>query len=146
MWYNSIIEWLLKSPMHGLASKNMMLISYTSRKSGQEFTTPVNYWQVSGKDGELLLTTSKPERLWWRNLSGGWPIVLYLRGNSINALGTIVEDIDERVRLFSTLVTKYPEIGRYFQVTLDDNNQPVSEDVKRTAAHTILVSCRLTNE
>jgi len=145
MWYNSIMESLLKSPIHGVVSKNMMLISYTGRKSGQEFTTPVNYWQVSDRDTGLLLTTSKPDRVWWRNLRGGRPIVLQLCGKRINALGTLVEDVNEKERLFEVLFTQNPGIGRYFQVALDGNNQPVAEDIERTALQTILISCVLSN-
>jgi hypothetical protein len=145
MWYNSIMESLLKSPMHGVVSKNMMLISYTGRKSGQEFTTPVNYWQVSDRDTGLLLTTSKPDRVWWRNLRGGWPVVLQLCGKRINALGTLVEDVNEKERLFGVLFTQNPGIAGYFQVALDGNNQPVAEDIERTALQTILTSCVLSN-
>ena len=144
MWYNSIMEWLLKSPIHGVVSKNMMLISYTGQKSGQEYTTPVNYWQVSDKDEGLLLTTSKPDRVWWRNLKGDQPVVLRLRGKSIKTLGTVVEDVEEKGKLFRKLFTQYPGIGRYFQVALDGNNQPVAEDIERTAAQTVLVSFVLT--
>lgn len=144
MWYNSIMEWLLKSPMHGVVSKNMMLISYTGQKSGQEYTTPVNYWQVSDKDEGLLLTTSKPDRVWWRNLKGDQPVVLRLRGKCIKTLGTVVEDVEEKGKLFRKLFTQYPGIGRYFQVALDGNNQPAAEDIERTAAQTVLVSFVLT--
>ena len=41
--------------------------------------------------------------------------------------------------LFGVLFTQNPGIGRYFKVALDVNNQPVKEDVERTAAHTVLV-------
>jgi len=139
MWYNSIIEWLLKSPMHGVVSKNMMLVSYTGRKSGLEYATPVNYWQVNDGDEGILLTTSKSERVWWRNLRGDRPVVLQLRGVSMNALGTVVEEFNEKERLFGVLFTQNPGIGRYFKVALDDNNQPINEDVERTAADTVLV-------
>ena len=139
MWYNSIMEWLLKSPMHGAFSKNMMLVSYTGRRSGQEYATPVNYWQVNDGDEGILLTTSKPERVWWRNLRGDRPVVLQLRGISMNAFGTVVEEFSEKIRLFGVLFTQNPVIGRYFKVALDDNNQPINEDVERTAADTVLV-------
>jgi len=139
MWYNSIMEWLLKSPIHGVVSKNMMLVSYTGRKCGQEYATPVNYWQVNDGDKGILLTTSKPERVWWRNLRGDRPVDLQLSGISMNALGTVVEEVNEKERLFGVLFTQNPGIGRYFKVALDGNNRPVKEDVERTATHTVLV-------
>ena len=43
MWFNSIMKWLIRSPLHGLVSKSMLVIGYTGRKSGRRYETPVNY-------------------------------------------------------------------------------------------------------
>ena len=139
MWYNVIMAGLLKSPIHAVISKNIMLISYTGRKSGIEYTTPVNYWLVNDGDKKLLLTTSKAERVWWRNFLGEQPAALQLRGKRVEALGTVVDDRTEKVRLFWALFTQHPQIGRYFQIALDRNHQPIADDVERTAGQTILV-------
>lgn len=40
---NPIVKGLLRSPLHGLMSKNTMLIEFKGRKSGRMFTTPVSY-------------------------------------------------------------------------------------------------------
>lgn len=139
MWYNAIMAGLLKSPIHAVVSKNIMLISYTGRKSGIEYTTPVNYWPVNEGDEVLLLTTSKAERVWWRNFLGEQPAAVQLRGKRIEALGTVVDDRTEKERLFRALFTQHPQIGRYFQIAVDGNHQPIADDVERTARQTILV-------
>ena len=54
MWYNSIMMWLLRSPLHGMLSGSTMIITYTGRKSGMTFSTPVNYV----RDGNVLWTVS----------------------------------------------------------------------------------------
>ena len=41
--FNPFMVWLLRSPLHKLASKNTLLITFTGRKSGKKYTTPVNY-------------------------------------------------------------------------------------------------------
>ena len=46
MWFNPMITWLLRSPLHGLVSKSIMLITYKGRKSSKEYTTPVNYLRI----------------------------------------------------------------------------------------------------
>ncbi len=42
MWYNPIMMWLLRSPLHGMLSSSTMIITYTGRKSGKMFSTPDN--------------------------------------------------------------------------------------------------------
>lgn len=76
MWYNSIMAAVLRSPLHGMLSKNMMLITVTGKKTGRQYTTPVSYSQ----QGEVLWVISNRERTWWRNLSGGAPVRLVFKG------------------------------------------------------------------
>lgn len=76
MWYNSMMKWLLRSPLHGLISKNIMLLTYTGRKSGKVYTVPVNYVRQS----DHLSVVSYRHRTWWRNLRGGAPVTLLIQG------------------------------------------------------------------
>lgn len=57
---------ILRSPLHGLVSNNLMLITFTGRTSGKTYTTPVNYV----RDGETLIVLSHTDRTWWKNLRG----------------------------------------------------------------------------
>jgi len=66
-FYNPVLIQLLRSPLHGLLSKSVMLITYAGRKSGKEYTAPVSYVR---HDGALLIVASR-EHAWWRNLRGG---------------------------------------------------------------------------
>ena len=43
MWYNPMTIWLLKSSLHGMISKGVMLVTVTGRKSGKVISTPTNY-------------------------------------------------------------------------------------------------------
>jgi len=58
MWFNPIMIWLLKSPLHGFISKGVMLVTVTGRKSGKFFLTPTNYV----RDGNTLWVISWRER------------------------------------------------------------------------------------
>jgi len=42
-------------------SKRPVLLTYTGRKSGKAYTTPVNYL----RDGDTLLVVSSCEHAWW---------------------------------------------------------------------------------
>ena len=44
---NPAIKLILRSPLHGLMSKRLLLITFTGRKSGKQFTTPLGYeWGI----------------------------------------------------------------------------------------------------
>ena len=65
---------LLRSPLHRLISKSVLLITFTGRKSGKKYTTPITYL----RDGDtVLMTTDSP---WWKNLRGGALVTLRIRG------------------------------------------------------------------
>ena len=40
--YNPFVGALLRSPLHGFMSNSTMLLTYTGRKSGKTYTTPVS--------------------------------------------------------------------------------------------------------
>ena len=144
MWYNSIIAWLLRSPFHGFVSKNMMLISYTGRKSGNSYTIPVNYLRMRDEEGEFLAITSQKERVWWRNLRGATPVSVFLQGRERSANAEVIEE-EAKVALNMLVYFQHaPQLARYYGVSLDENNQPIPEDVSAIVQEKVFVKARLT--
>ncbi len=76
MWYNKPMTLFLRSPLHPLISQNVMLITYTGRRSGKRFSTPVNHARM----GNDLMVVSFRNRTWWRNLRGGAALSVLLGG------------------------------------------------------------------
>src|SRR5215218_8230084 len=76
---NPLIRWLLRSPLHRLASRRLALITYTGRRSGRRYTIPVGYQMA---DLQLTITVGSPDhKVWWRSLTGtGAPVELIVRG------------------------------------------------------------------
>lgn len=94
MWYNSIITALLRSPLHRLLSRSLMLITVTGRRSGRQYTTPVSYV----RDENYIWFISRRQRIWWRNLSDGAPVTLWLRGKEVTGKAYVIEgDPDEHL-------------------------------------------------
>ncbi|WP_243982475.1 hypothetical protein [Streptomyces sp. NEAU-YJ-81] len=58
----------------------LTVVTYTGRRSGRSFSTPVAYQRATDV---VTIAVAMPERkLWWRNFTGeGWPIVLDLDGS-----------------------------------------------------------------
>ena len=96
---NPMMRWLLRSRWHGLVSKLYVLLSVTGRKSGKVYHVPVQYAQ----QGDTLLILTSAEYVWWRNLQGGAPIQVHLRGKQYAAQAEafretdIVADISQKV-------------------------------------------------
>jgi hypothetical protein len=85
---NPMMRMLLRSPLHFVQSKSLMLITFTGKKSGRRFTTPVRYVRI----GDTVRCFTSPENLWWRNLRGGAAVSLRLEGNERPYWATIQSD------------------------------------------------------
>lgn len=139
MWYNPILKWLLRSPFHGLLSSNTMLITVIGRKSGKEITTPVNYVDM----GEELLTVSFKRRRWWRNLRGGAPVKLRLRGGDRRAHSVAIENDKGVAEHLDSYFKKVPQYAKYLHVRLDEHGTPVADDVLKSAKERVVILTRL---
>ncbi len=60
---NPLFVWLLRSPLQGLASGGLMLLTFTGRRSGRKFTIPVGYQ----RDGDVLtvMVSYAARKQWW---------------------------------------------------------------------------------
>lgn len=121
--YNPLMAGLLRSPLHGFLSRSLMLITITGRKSGQRYTTPVNYI----RDGETLLVTSQADRTWWKNLRGGAPLSVHLEGRSLPGRGEVLEG-PEAANGLLPILRQAPAYRQYFQLELDADGQPQDLD------------------
>ena len=88
---NPVMKALLRSPLHGVVSGSLLLVTFTGRKSGREYTTPVGYEAVDGR----LYVTSQTDRVWWKNLRGGAEVSVRLRGEVREGHAEVVEDNGE---------------------------------------------------
>jgi hypothetical protein len=82
---NPLVGAVLRSPLHRLLSARLALITVTGRRSGDAHTFPVGYEQEGDR---VLITVGWPEqKRWWRNLRGGAPVGLRLRGRELAGYG-----------------------------------------------------------
>lgn len=82
---NPLIRALLRSPLHPLASRALLVLSWSGRASGRRYSIPVGY-QRDGDDVVVMLT--KPaEKSWWKNFRMPWPAELRLEGRERTAMG-----------------------------------------------------------
>lgn len=139
MWFNPIMKWLLGSPLHGLVSKNTMLVTFTGRKSGKQYTIPVNYV----REGDVFYVTSYRHRKWWRNLRGGVPVTLRVRGEKLKGIGKAITSERDVVKHLQDYLQKAPKHAKYFNVTLNPDGNPNLADVARAAKDRVGVRIQL---
>jgi len=83
---NPFVRVILHSPLHGLLSGSLLLVTYTGRRSGRMFTIPVLYVE-DGAD-LLVYVGRSAEKVWWRNLREGAPVHVRLRGRELAGTAT----------------------------------------------------------
>jgi len=137
-WLNRTMKFILRSPLHGLVSKSILLITFTGRVSGQTYTTPVSYSQT---DGQVTIFTHAK---WWKNLRGGTPVTLRLRGRQIQGLAQpIAEDKQAIAAGLIDHLKLVPSDARYYGVTLDPQGNPDPQEVMQGAQSTVMVRIQL---
>jgi len=100
---NGTMSVLLSSPPHGLVSKHAMLITVTGRKTGRLYTTPVNYLL----DGDTITVVSRRNRTWWRNLRGGAPVAVRVRGKDLTGAAEVM--VDDKEAVATALMALHPK-------------------------------------
>lgn len=138
MWYNPIITLILRSPLHRMLSSGIMLVTYTGRKSGRMISVPVSYVE-DDEDENVLWTTSLRRRIWWRNLRGGAPVTLRLRGKNRPARAEALVGQEEVTDALYYYLTLTPSFAKHFDVALDEEGDPVEEDLVKAAQKRVMV-------
>jgi deazaflavin-dependent oxidoreductase (nitroreductase family) len=132
------VKFLLRSPLHRVMSGNTMLITVTGRKTGRPITTPVNYAHV----GDTLWVISRRDRNWWRNVRGGAPVKLHLRGHDVDAFAEAVLDEQAVKAHLGAYLRQILFSARSLGIRFN-NGDPDTEDLARTAREWLMVCLKL---
>ncbi len=110
---NSVVGSILRSPVHRLLSGRLALLTFYGRKSGLRYKTPVGYGRT---DDALLVDTESP---WWRNLQGGAPVWMLIRGEERTGVADVVKDEVGMVEHFRAILSLNPDYNRFVNLTVD---------------------------
>ncbi len=135
---NSFMKTMLRSRVHGIVSKTILLISFTGRKTGQTYTTPVSY---SEHDGQVTIFT---HAAWWKNLRGGAPVTLRMRGRDVQGLAEpVAEDKQAVAAALLEHLRVVPADASFYGVTYDEHKNPRPETVQKAAQSVVMIRVRL---
>jgi deazaflavin-dependent oxidoreductase (nitroreductase family) len=89
---NLVMKRVLRSPKAKIGDQ-ILLLTFTGRKSGKPYTTPIGYRKLD--DRTLVLFTDSP---WYKNLRGGAPVKVLLKGRERTGWAVADDDVDTLVR------------------------------------------------
>lgn len=133
------VRMILASPFHGLLGDRFAVVQVRGLKSGRPVTTPVNV----RSDGDRYTVVSRRERVWWRNLRGGQPAELRLRGIRRPVRGEVIESTPQVADALARHLARYPDDARSLEISLDGTGQPRHDDLQRAADTRVLVYLRV---
>ena len=136
---NPFVAALLRSPLHGLLSSQLILLTYTGRKTGKRYTIPVGY----ARDGAALVVFSS--RPWRRNLHGGAPVEVLLQGRRYSGTAAPIEDPEEVTAEVERTIGSYGHKGTEWRtgITLDATPPPTREEIAQAMQGHAVIRIRL---
>lgn len=138
--FNAVVAWLLGSPLHWLLSRSVMLVTLRGHKSGHRITIPVNYWQ---ERSGMLQTISRRDHKWWRNLTGGEPVTVRVRGHDHSAFSRVIADPQTMALELENLLVRVPASARALEIRRTAEGELRRDDLERAARQYVLVCTRL---
>jgi ABC-type molybdate transport system ATPase subunit len=137
---NPLVVFILRSPLHFLASKNLIFITFQGRKSQKTYNIPVSYH----REGNDLIALTLKQNLWWKNLKPIKRTQITLLGNKEDVSLTIVDQdtkfIKEKMR---ELIIEKPIDAYFAKVKLDNNRLPLEEDLEEASQKHIVLKFTL---
>lgn len=136
--WNSLTKRLINPVMQrflkrGIGSRTLMVLEFTGRQSGRHYSFPVGYMQ----EGQTLFCYSPFS--WWRNLRGGAPVTVVLRGRRLSGVADVCIDTDRIAAGLDTYLRHNPGDAFFFRVKLDKNRHPKPEDIARAARDNVQI-------
>ena len=132
---NFFMKTIINSPLHPLLGGSFAVITVEGRKTGRQYSTPVNVTQT----GDGFTVVSLRSRTWWRNLRGGRLAQLRVSGKRYTVCGEVLERREEVIDGLARYFQEHPSYARHFGVRLDDGGQPVKDDLERVAGERVMI-------
>ncbi len=145
MWFmnkiaNPLVRLILRSPLHWILGPTVLLVTYRGRKSGKEYSLPVQYAQ---DDHTIYIVPGAPEKkTWWRNLRGGAPVKLFLAGKAIYGKAAFLQgetDVALIVHGLDIYFKRFPPSARMRNLHPMKNGSLNQDELHQLAQCTVMV-------
>ncbi len=136
--FNFLTRWAINPVMRlflnrGIGSKTLMMLQFKGKKTGQTYNFPVGYMQ----QGQTVFCYSPFS--WWRNLRGGAPVTVVVKGQTLTGFADVCTDTEEIAAGLDVYLRHNPGDARFFRVKLDENRHPDPGDIAKAAQDNVQI-------
>src|SRR5260370_10225253 len=124
-YFNPVTRFMLATPLHGVMSSRLVLLSFTVRKTGRSYTTPVSYVQ---EGSSLLVPGGGP---WWKNLGSGRAAQVRLRGVWTSVTPELVSEPVALAEVMRRMLAANSAIAVFTGIRLGSAVRPHPEALER---------------
>ncbi len=135
---NPMLLAVLRSKLHGLAGKNLMLLTVTGRKSGRSYTMPVTRHEQP--DGSLVVSGAGG---WRHNLRAGSDVLVTLDGRERVAQVRVEEDPTKATEVFKRLLEHAGT--KAVGVKVNVKHAPTVDEIRPVMAQRVIAYLTLTD-
>jgi hypothetical protein len=138
--FNPVLKSLLHTPFAGPARKQLMVLSFKGRKTGNPYSTPVSAHRI---DNQLYAIGGAP---WTRNFRGGAAAEVLFNGKTTSMNGELIDDPASVADLSHRCAESYgvKTAQRMMGLKFRDQRVPTVEEFKEAAEREHLAAIRLT--
>jgi hypothetical protein len=123
---NPFMKWILRSPLHSRMSSRVMVLSFTGRKSGKHYSTPVAYV----REGDMVIVVTYSS--WRNNFKQPTPVQMLIQRKSVSGMAVWVDDPVRIKPLLRTLMASSgKEMMQRMGLWIDDLDAASPEAVKQ---------------
>ena len=137
---NPALAFLLRTPLAGPARKQLMVLSFTGRKTGRPYSIPLSAHLI---DHDLYALTDKP---WKQNFRDGAPAQVVYNGKTTAMRGELIRDRDVVSDLYHRCAEAYgvQRAQRMIGLKFREQRIPTREEFEEAVDRMHLAAVRLT--
>lgn len=141
-WVNRMMEGLLRTPgIERWFGTTTALVTFTGRRSGTRYTTPVTYL----RDGDKVIFVTKRFRTWWRNLEDEPEVELRLAGQDFQGRASIATGDRSGLDDFVRFLGARRRDARAYDVTVGRDGTVDEEQAAAVIDQLVVVTVTITH-
>lgn len=149
MWFmnkiaNPLVRLVLRSPLHTLMSGTLLIITCCGRRTGQEYSLPVQYAQAGNI---IYIIPGMPEqKTWWRNLKEAAPVQLTLRGQNLTGNAVVLKpeaDPEAILAGFGVYLRRFPALLKSHHISFEADGSYNPTELRLAAMQAVLIRVEL---
>jgi deazaflavin-dependent oxidoreductase (nitroreductase family) len=138
---NAIVGGVLRSPLHRVMSRTLLLLTYQGQRTGREYTLPLNYARY-GEDEVVVVAGHPGQKTWWTNIRGSLPVTLTIAGRQVRGEARLAKG-EEAVPRLATYLERLPRAAKAFGLEVDADGKVPPDRLTAAAAEVQVVAVSL---